>query len=537
MPTLLDRLSLYRVVFVTLVFGSSAMITAAASSWRLTLPVIGLLIPVGVTMLLAFVYLALIYQVPELRLNKAFLAIQHVVDSVVLAVPIVLGDGTASPFTALYVILILVAALTHSFRFALTMSLLCCCIVAAIGYLEANAMLPGIRAPGKVEVIREILLRDFVYFGMFFVLGLLPAKVMERARATDERLIDLHRDYLLAQELNRLVVDQVSSGIGLLDQVGRLILLNQSGQKLLAKVGIENRQNWLREICNNPNGFSDELKFETENGIATIAFTLTHIESGGLEGGKLLIFQDISQRKAIEEKLEQERRLSAIGQLSANLAHEIRNPLAAISNSFQLLDKQLTPNDRARQLLTIQEREIRRMDRLVSDFLSFARPRQPVVERVSIESSVTIVAERIRLDPACEGVEIKLEGVSDVADIIVDAELFQQAFGNLLLNAAQWSSSGSTVYIRASQESRFVRLEVENHGPPIPPEIRSRLYEPFTSGRPDGTGLGLSIAWSAVQTMQGLLTLVKSDKLSTVFALLLPMSMTESTRKKNDTAD
>lgn len=225
------------------------------------------------------------------------------------------------------------------------------------------------------------------------------------------------------------------------------------------------------------------------------------------------------------ERLKRAERLSAVGQLSAGLAHEIRNPLASISGAAGILMRaHASPEDRA-DCLEIIQAESQRLSRLLTNFLEFARPRSPRVRTAEVgallESVVALASHQapvsqVRLEWAVEpGVEL----------VECDPEQIKQVLLNLVLNAVQASPLGGLVELRARREAGAVVVEVSDEGRGIPPELRERIFEPFFTTRENGTGLGLAVAAKIVEQHKGRLAAAANGNGGATLRLELPVEM------------
>ncbi len=263
-------------------------------------------------------------------------------------------------------------------------------------------------------------------------------------------------------------------------------------------------------------------------------------DASNAAAGEVVIFQDVTDVVAMERELRRSERLAAVGELSASIAHEIRNPLAAISGSIQMM-KSDGPGGRvdSDRLMGIVLREVDRLDGLITDFLSFARPGEPRIERVTLADLVGEVLEMFEAArPAAVGVECDLH-----AGLAVHADPGQlrQVLWNLLVNAAQAMPDGGALRIEArpsrrgaAQGERFpgrmdekkpvwAEITVMDQGVGIPKEIVDRVFDPFFTTKAGGTGLGLAIVHRVVAEHHGLVRVERrAGAFRTAFCLLLP---------------
>jgi len=228
-------------------------------------------------------------------------------------------------------------------------------------------------------------------------------------------------------------------------------------------------------------------------------------------------------REARDEQQQrfQKDKLAALGELSASLAHEIRNPIGVINTSAALLDKAETPEKRAELTRMIRE-ESARVGSLVQDFLQLSRHRQP--EFSLIDPAAPMERALAAAVAGHDQVQVEKSLTHDGAVIRADAALLQQAWGNILINAVQaMGTRGGALRIESRVSGHMVELSVEDSGPGIPPEIMPRLFEPFFTTKDQGTGLGLSIANSLIEANGGRLEVEPPKHGGARFAMHFPI--------------
>jgi signal transduction histidine kinase len=247
------------------------------------------------------------------------------------------------------------------------------------------------------------------------------------------------------------------------------------------------------------------------------------------------IFTDISDLKEVQELQARAERLESVAQLSASLAHEIRNPLASIRSSVEQLARSRHADEDERFLASLIVRESDRLSRLLSEFLDFARVRATQFVPLDLHAVIAAVVRLIRAHPDCRAdAEIRIEGGRTMVD--GDEDLLHRIVANLVLNAVQAARGPIkvTVGVAAVQAADIphgtnlehaVRLQIRDTGPGIPQEIRERLFDPFVSGRPGGSGLGLAIVQRAVEAHRGLVLVDSTPGNGTTFTIFLPAKM------------
>jgi len=204
----------------------------------------------------------------------------------------------------------------------------------------------------------------------------------------------------------------------------------------------------------------------------------------------------------MEEQLRKSERLGAIGQLAAGLAHEIRNPLASLSGAVELLAADLPATDSHSQTLSqIVQRETARLNRLVTDFLTYARPGPGRSEPVALRGLLSEIAELVARDGAL-GIEVEVDVASELF-ALGNADQLRQVFWNLVLNAAQSEPRDRLVHVSGARSAAGVEISIEDSGCGMAPESLDRLFEPFYTTKPKGTGLGLATVHRVVEAHGG----------------------------------
>lgn len=260
--------------------------------------------------------------------------------------------------------------------------------------------------------------------------------------------------------------------------------------------------------------------------------TTTFLRPGSDRPAVTAIFTDISDLKRLQEFRLRAERLEAVAALSASLAHEIRNPLAAIRSAVEQLAGRATADEDEQVLGELVMRESARLNRLLSEFLDFSRVRATRFEELELLALVEDAVRTLGEHPETRGVALRVAG--EPITLQGDPDLLHRIVSNLVLNAAQVLGGRGTVTASVGRAApgeaptglipRPVRIQVRDDGPGIPDGIRDRLFEPFVSGRSGGTGLGLAIVQRAVAAHRGIILVDSSPALGTTFSIFLPVS-------------
>lgn len=228
-----------------------------------------------------------------------------------------------------------------------------------------------------------------------------------------------------------------------------------------------------------------------------------------------------------QEELVKRERLAALGELSAVVAHEVRNPLGVIFNSLGSIRKLLRPTGDAAMLLEIVEEEADRLDRIVRDLLDFARPHEPALDRESFPDLLRDTIGAVDRGRVPAGVEVVTELPPDLPLVRIDERMIRQALLNLVINGMQSMPRGGTLRVRGQVEMtgprRWLRIEVADEGTGIPPELATRIFQPFFTTKAAGTGLGLAVVKRFIEAHRGTIQFTSRQGAGTTFTVRLPM--------------
>src|SRR5918999_103737 len=383
-------------------------------------------------------------------------------------------------------------------------------------------------------------------FGIVAVLGhrLREAGMEQATLATELQRVRLEADDILRN---------IRSGVLTVDGFGRLAFINPTAERLLdldgeALIGLpvldhlktRSSELWAAAVAGIRNGRKisrgEGTVLHHEGRMFPIGLSTTTFRQEAQEAPSVTaIFTDISDLKEVQELHMRAERLEAVAELSASLAHEIRNPLASIRSSVEQLARSRHADEDERFLAGLIVRESDRLSRLLSEFLDFARVRATQLVPIDLHAVVSAVVRLIRAHPDCRpDAELLVEGGRTIMD--GDEDLLHRVVANLVLNAVQAARGPVrvTVSVASVQTGEIphgtnlehaIRLQVRDTGPGIPEEIRDRLFDPFVSGRPGGSGLGLAIVQRAVEAHRGLVLVDSGPGSGTTFTIFLPAKM------------
>ncbi|WP_306589417.1 nitrogen regulation protein NR(II) [Geothrix sp. 21YS21S-4] len=358
---------------------------------------------------------------------------------------------------------------------------------------------------------------------------------LERLR-TDLSASEATVDELAA--LHRRVVDSMSSGLITLDPAGRITSANPAAEAILGRAVSLGAplQSFLPGGDPLPAQHGWEHRFERVvvlegRGQRILGGHLTSLRGAdGRESGQLLLFQDLTELKALEERTRISERLAAIGQLTAGLAHELRNPLASISGCVQLLRQREGPPDVQERVLGILERETHRVGAIVSDFLDFARPEAPPGVRLSLAKVLEEARASWEMDPRAEGLSLVIHPPPK-AFLWADPLGLHRVLMNLLSNArkAVQGRKEPQVSLTASLREGALRITVADNGCGMTREQLDRLFVPFAGSFEEGSGLGMSLVYKFTEAMGWRIAVDSRPEKGTRVQIIMPGAISEET--------
>ena len=493
----------------------------------------------GVTYLASLFYIALLRLLPRRPELQAYF--QFIGDLLLISGLVYYFGGVVSPFSMLYLIVIAVAAALLRRRAAFTVATIAYGLYATLllglyfGWLQPA----GVAAPESSSIFRLAYNLAVHLFG-FYAVALLTDFLAEDARRAELRLEEKIGDLADLQVVHRDVVQSISSGIVTCDHEGAITSVNRAAGEILglspeallgttiASCGLFGGGEWrgLAAECDAGARVRREVDYRRERAEIHVGFSLGPLEDADGRGrGYILIFQDLTDLRRLQEEVRLKDRMAAVGELAAGIAHEIGNPLAAISGSVQMLAASPERDPSQRKLLEIVLKESQRLDRTIKGFLQFARPK----ERAAVRCDVArLLAENFALlhnSPEVSGrhrLEIALDPPS--APIVADPDQISQIFWNLARNALRAMPDGGTLQVNGRLEGAVYRFEVTDSGRGMSEEERAKLFQPFKSFFGGGTGVGMAIVYGIVQEHGGRLAVASRPGGGSRITVELPVS-------------
>lgn len=367
----------------------------------------------------------------------------------------------------------------------------------------------------------------FVHAFAFLATAALSSYLAEQLRRTGERLEAREVDLAAITALHESIVQSVASGLVTIDAAGRITFLNRAGEQITGLAASALRGTAAARWFGGFQAGVERGETELENArgerlwLGYTAFPL--VARGGERIGRAVIFQDLTALRAMQAEVQRSERLADLGRVAAGLAHELRNPLASMAGSIELLRASPGLSAGDARLMDIVLREAARLEQLVAAFLAFSRPSPPRREPVDLARAAAETLEVFAHDPAANRVRLERQLAPAVADC--DPSQVRQVLWNLLANAAHATAQregAGTVTVRCGAEGDRVRLEVEDDGAGIPAADLPHLFTPFFTTREGGTGLGLATVQRIVDAHGGAVAVDSTPGRGARFTVRLP---------------
>jgi two-component system sensor histidine kinase PilS (NtrC family) len=492
-----------------------------------------------VTVVLCFVA-TLVYRpfVGRIRRPAMFAAINVATDLALVTALVLFSGGKDSVFTFLYVAVGLYGAVLFPGWGALGAAVAGSLAYGVVLWVGRLGWLGAISDPLPV-MLTSWLVHVSAMLGVAGLAGFLTRELVRAGIALEERSQDLAQ----LRSLHEWTVESLQSGLLTTDLDGSVTSFNREAERI-THLSRGEALGWdLEAVLPGVRAFRarrrSRMPDEGPDGrIHYLGIGCYELrDAAGATEGEVVIFQDVTDVVAMEEELRLAERLAAIGGLSASIAHEIRNPLAAISGSIQMMRSAAETGDgESRRLMDIVLREVDRLDRLIADFLQFARPAPPRVEVVGVAELLGEVLEMFDASRP-EGVRTECE-LEPGLRVAADPAQLRQVLWNLLQNAVQAMPDGGLVRFEGRAcaqeepagdrmvEKKPVRAEIAvmDQGPGIPADVVEHAFDPFFTTKPGGTGLGLAIVQRVLAEHGGVVRLENGvGRFGTVVRLSLPV--------------
>ena len=542
----LQLLMFLRVGFVSLLLGAAIVIQVRETKAYFGDILNAHYFLIGLIYFLTCVYIVLFKYIKNLF---KFAYLQLLIDTIFITAIIYTTGGIESIFSFLY-LLNIISGGTILYRYGGM-------IIASFSSILYGAFLDfsyyGLIYPvgygfldAKEYHASDIFYMILVNVSAFYVVAFLSGFLSEQIRKGRVELKSKQKDIADLEMLKENIIQNISSGLVALDENNKIIVFNRGAEGIF---NIDSRDAVKKDISDiiphiipflevqDPHKFS-QLSYKGEHNQAIdLLLTVSDLkEYDGSNKGKILVFQDTTRIREMEQEIKRMEDMAMLGELAAGIAHEIRNPLASISGSIQVLSDSLSKEETHinRRLMEIVLREVNRLNNLIHDFLHFARPTRVEIEEFELNQ---LVMDTLSIFKNSEhwskhlDVEMKIEKSLIIKS---DPQQLKQVLWNILLNASEAMPKGGRISISANKKTgpqdlkeslELVKIKVEDNGPGLDSKIAKDIFEPFSTTKKDGSGLGLAIVKRIVEELGGEVSGENLTRGGMAITILLPVSI------------
>lgn len=545
-----------RLVIATFSLGTAALVQITTGKPYLDPQLAALYVIIGLIYTLNLLYAFILKKAKPLR---TFAYLQIAVDLLFISALINVTGGVGSAFALFYYFAIIAASIILYRRGGIIVASASSFLYAFIAVLETYKIVEPLELVVKSELTHgaSIFFNVVMNITGFFFVALLSSFLSEQLRQSSKALKIKEQDYHRLEALHRNIIQSIGSGLFTVDKNERISFFNRAaevitGYKLSRVYGVRlydifpnlQRTGEDSEQMSSYEGIPSrfEIAFNRSDGVLVhLGFSKSMLKDsdGGVQG-TVYAFQDVTRLKQMEEHVKLVDRLAAIGRLATGMAHEIRNPLASMSGSIQMLGETLQLDSANKRLMDIVLKETNRLDQLLSDFVLFTHPDDRKKEWVNLDGIIDDTLQMLSYNPLKNGIEVEknLQGGTMVE---ADSQQLKQVFWNLFINAVQAMGSGGRLTVATSilnydvlHESLQERLNskvgkewteivIADTGSGIPDDYLDKIFDPFFTTKEKGIGLGLAIVYSIIESYKGIIEVTSADKKGSRFAIYLPV--------------
>ena len=508
---------------------------------------------IGLFYLVTIVYALFLKKVKDLNRYAFF---QIAIDHLFITVLIYFTGGKESFFPITYIFSIIGSSMIFYKRGALFSASFSSFLYGLLLLLQLHHWINPL-GQSPIYDASQIFYSLIIYMATFYIVAFLSSTISEELKKKKKELIQKQVDYNQLETFNRNIIQSLDSGLLTIDLSGNINFLNRTAEKILNRNGEELKNVSIYHLFPKINEviekvkkktsdlFSDYQRYETlltnqDGRKIYLGFSISPLtDPEGSLIGHTLIFQDITKFKEMEEQMKRVDKMAAVGVLAAGMAHEIRNPLASLSGSIQMLKSELTLDDSQQHLMEITLRESERLNALITDFLLFAHPPQTHKILYPIGKIIEETIDLFIHSPSFhDGIRILRPNGSEEMQASIDPDQMKQVFWNLFINAAQAMSDGGEIRVQLRKgntwggtslplspqlrKKEWVKISITDSGNGISPEEKEKIFEPFFTTKENGTGLGLSIVHKIIENHNGLIKVESELGRGSTFTIFLP---------------
>ncbi|MFH1021022.1 MAG: ATP-binding protein [Pseudomonadota bacterium] len=529
----------FRVLFLSLMLGISVLLQTKTPS--IFLPPLHHL-----AYFIAGLYVFTILSALVVRMIQCYSRfgyLQITLDTLLVTILVFSTGGSQSVFTVVYFFPIVMGAFMLFRRGSLLFATLSTLLFGTLLLIEYSGHASRFvqNYPSQLANF-QILLHYFTIYSLtFFLVAILSSMLSTRLQKTEAELFQTVNDYDRLSFLYKQIFDDINTGIITVDADNRATSFNRAAELI---TGYRPGEILGQELCQAFSGLEIPLRHDERRHTAAIrrkngetipvGYSCSRLNApDDNENGYVYTLQDLSQIKKMEAQVQQAEKMATIGEMAAGIAHELRNPLAAISGAVQLLDRDTRDNSVNKRLFNIIMRESDRLDATIHDFLLFSKPVNPEKKWFSLRDLAREAVETLGQNPDWNrALTLDLE-IQPGLDCWADPQLVRQVLLNLIANSANACRhmEKGEILLRAEETAAghketpeaAIVLEIVDNGHGIPEGLRERIFEPFFTTRETGTGLGLAIVRQIVHSHGGEISLRDCRPQGTIFSVRLPL--------------
>ncbi|MGV1098803.1 two-component system sensor histidine kinase NtrB [Thiovibrio sp. JS02] len=507
-----------RVLFLSLMLGSSVLLQSEGSA--ILLPAIHY-----ITYFIAGLYLFTIASALLLRkisCYSRFGYLQILVDTLLVTLLVFFTGGSQSVFSVVYFFPIVMGAFMLFRQGGMLFAVITTLTYGGLLLVEYHGLVPRYLPPEATPLLNmQVVLHYFAIHGLtFFLVAILSTMLSARLQKAEAQLFQTASDYDRLSFLYKQIFDDINTGIITIGANNRITSFNHAAEVITGysageAIG-EDISVRFPDLTQSPQENSRPMAMLTKKDGETIPVGYSWAKLNtpdDCDDCKVYTLQDLSQIKKMEAKVQQSAKMATIGEMAAGIAHELRNPLAAISGAAQLLEKDFNELSANRRLFNIIIRECDRLEETIHEFLLFSKPVIPEKEWFSLRDLANEAMETLSQNPAWNEDLTVFVDIPASLECWADPQLVRQVLLNLLTNSANACrrTTAGRIVIRAEEKSmpgavhgeEAIILQVEDNGHGIPDAIREKIFAPFFTTRENGTGLGLAIVRQIVESHGG----------------------------------
>ncbi|MGZ9139014.1 MAG: ATP-binding protein [Nitrospira sp.] len=543
------RLMGWRVVIVTVLLGLSLAFQVTKGERVETFYAL-IIFTYAVTILYAFLFRLLTTPHALIQFAWAQITVDFLVETVLIA----RTGGIESPFAVLYVISVTVASLVPRRRVGLLTASLCIILfgiltnVQLYGLAEVWGWLP------HADLSAAETLHAFGVYGLaFLVVGFLSGALADQLRLVDQSLREKEQGLSRLQAFHENIVHSISSGVFTTEEKGRITSFNPAAQEATGYSFSQVQGRPWREVFNwHPSQQDDDLvqdvssnmRFEVEckrsdGNRLILGMTLAPLHERGEQTGLVGVFKDLTQIRDLEEEMQRKEWLASLGEMSAGMAHEIRNPLGALAGAMQMLRKDLLADETSQRLMEIAVREATRLDTIITEFLQYARPPALNLAEYDLNKVLAETLDLVQHEARSRtNITIAAAPCTGALPAQVDQDQMKQVFWNLAVNAFDAMPKGGQLTIATGgrkvdvggRKAEVVEISFHDTGEGIPKNNLGKIFLPFFTTKRRGSGLGLAAVHRIVDLHGGWIKVDSQEGQGTRFGVCLPRTADSGVR-------